>query len=125
MTSHAIDTTPKFAARRHGATPTIWPPRARRNRRRGSCSSSQDETVRFASEDFHRADGSDRSPGTTVLKDPVNGRLPSAIVMSLPLARSDLSLARKPATTTSAPTGSDLVVKPRLNSAFGGPPSII
>src|SRR5690606_4340760 len=57
--------------------------------------------------------------------DPTNSFVPSGNVMSRPLARNAPSLAWNPCTTISVPGGSDLLVQPRRNRAFGAPPSII
>ena len=57
--------------------------------------------------------GSLPSLGAPVPDEPTNSRRPSANVSSRPLPLSEPSLARKPSTRISLPSGSEFFVKPR------------
>src|SRR5688500_5074664 len=63
--------------------------------------------------------------GAPVPDEPTNSFLPSGNVMSRPLARFEPSLAWKPSTMISVPSGSDFLFQPRRSRAFGAPPSTI
>src|SRR5262245_15946902 len=63
--------------------------------------------------------------GAPVPDDPRNSRWPFARIMSAPLARLAPFFARYPWMVISVPASTDFLVKPRLTSVFGVPPSII
>src|SRR5262249_57819538 len=65
------------------------------------------------------------SSGAPVPDEPTNNVRPSGRVRSRPFARKVPFLARYPSTMMTVPGIRESFVKPRLNIAFGVPPSII